>query len=141
MLFERVRGPLAARAAGAFAFGLLVVAWDGNWDDVPVTAANVAGFGGPAGGGPQLRLMALIECGTHALIDAAFDGAARASEQVLARRLLPALRPGMLLLADRNFPGRELWGLAAATGAHLAWRAERTWCCPFSSLPDGSFLR
>ena len=49
--------------------------------------------------------MALIECGTHALIDAAFDGFARASEQVLARRLLHALRPGMLLLADRAFPG------------------------------------
>jgi predicted nuclease of predicted toxin-antitoxin system len=27
----------------------------------------------------------------------------------------------MLLLADRNFPGYELWGLAAATGADLVY--------------------
>ena len=141
MLFERVRGPLAARAAGALAFGLLVVAWDGTCVDVPVTAANVAGLGCPGGGQPQLRLMALVECGTRAVIDAAFDGAARASEQVLARRLLAALRPGMLLLADRNFPGHELWGLAAATGAHLLWRAKANLVLPvLEALPDGSYV-
>ena len=35
--------------------------------------------------------MALVECGTHALIDAALDGFARASEQVLACRLRACL--------------------------------------------------
>jgi hypothetical protein len=81
-----------------------------------------------------------VECGTRAVIDAAFDGAARASEQVLARRLLAALRPGMLLLADRNFPGHELWGLAAATGAHLLWRAKANLVLPvLEALPDGSY--
>ncbi len=141
MLFERVRGPLAARAAGALAFGLLVVAWDGTTVDVPVTAANVAELGCPGGGQPQLRLMALVECGTRAVIDAAFDGAARASEQVLARRLLAALRPGMLLLADRNFPGHELWGLTAATGAHLLWRAKAGLVLTvLETLPDGSWV-
>ena len=111
LLFDLLRGPVAAAgAAGVFAFGLRVVAWDGTGIDVPGTAENAGEFGGPAGGGPQLRLMALVECGTHALIDAAFDGFARASEQVLARRLLHALRPGMLLLADRAFPGYQLWG-------------------------------
>jgi hypothetical protein len=141
LLFDLLRGPLAAAgAAGASAFGLRVVAWDGTAMDVPGTAASAAAFGGPAGGGPQLRLMALIECGTHALPDAAFDGFARASEQVLARRLLHALRPGMLLLADRNFPGWELWGLAAATGAHLAWRVRSSAVLtPLQYLPDGSF--
>ena len=69
---------------------------------------------------PQLRLLALIECGTHAVLDAAFDGFHAASEHVLAPRVLGGLRPGMLLLADRNFPGHELWGLAIATGADLA---------------------
>jgi hypothetical protein len=141
LLFDRVRGPLAAGASGARAFGLLVVAWDGTGIDVPATAANIAAFGCPHGGGqPQLRLMALVECGTHAVIDAAFDGVARASEQALARRLLHALRPGMLLLADRNFPGHELWGLAAA-GAHLAWRARGDLVfTPLEILPDGSFI-
>ena len=74
--------------------------------------------------------MALAECGTRAVIDAALDGAARASEQVLARRLLASLRPGMLLLADRNFPGHELWGLAAAAGADLLWRARANLVLP-----------
>ena len=141
ILFERVRGPLAARAAGALAFGLLVVAWDGTSVDAPASPANIAGLGCPGGGQPQLRLMALAECGTRAVIDAALDGAARASEQVLARRLLASLRPGMLLLADRNFPGHELWGLAAAAGADLLWRARANLVLPvLEVLPDGSWL-
>jgi hypothetical protein len=103
--------------------------------------ANAAAFGGVQGGGPQLRLLALIECGTHALIGAVFDGVARASEHKLARRLLHALGPGMLLLADRNFPGWELWGLAAGTGADLAWRIKKNLVfTPSAVLPDGSFL-
>jgi hypothetical protein len=142
LLFDLLRGPRAEPGtAGAFAFGLRVVAWDGTGMDVPGTEPNAAAFGGPAGGGPQLRLMALIECGTHALLDAAFDGWARASEQVLARRLLHALRPGMLLLADRAFPGWQLWGLAAATGAELAWRVRKSAVfTPLEHLPDGSFI-
>jgi hypothetical protein len=121
--------------------GLRLVAWDGTGIDAADTPANAAAFGGVQGGGPQLRLLALIECGTHALIDAVFDGVARASEQKLARRLLPALGPGMLLLADRNFPGWELWGLAAGTGADLAWRIKKNLVfTPLTMLPDGSFL-
>lgn len=143
LLFDRCRGPLASAATpGASAFGLRLVAWDGTDLDVAATAPNLAAFGLAAqAGNPQLRLMALIECGTHALLDAAFDGAARASEQALARRLLHALRPGMLLLADRNFPGYDLWELATATGAHLAWRMKKNRVFPpLATLPDGSFL-
>jgi hypothetical protein len=47
----------------------------------------------------------------------------------------------MLLLADRNFPGWELWGLAAGTGADLAWRIKKNLVfTPSKVLPDGSFL-
>lgn len=142
LLFGRRRGPLAgAGTPGAFAFGLRLVAGDGTGIDAADTPANAAAFGGVQGGGPQLRLLALIECGTHAVIDAVFDGVARASEQKLARRLLRALGPGMLLLADRNFPGWELWGLAAGTGADLAWRIKKNLVfTPLRVLPDGSFL-
>ena len=142
LLFGLRRGALAAAGTpGAFAFGLRLVAWDGTGIDAADTPANAAAFGGVQGGGPQLRLLALIECGTHALIDAVFDGVARASEQKLARRLLRALGPGMLLLADRNFPGWELWGLAAGTGADLAWRIKKNLVfTPLTVLPDGSFL-
>ena len=142
LLFGLRCGPLAAAGTpGAFAFGLRLAAWDGTGIDAADTPANTAAFGGVQGGGPQLRLLALIECGTHALIGAVFDGVTRASEQKLARRLLPALGPGMLLLADRNFPGWELWGLAAGTGADLAWRIKKNLVfTPLQVLPDGSFL-
>ena len=142
-LFGRVRGPLAALdTPGAFAFGLRIVAWDGTGIDTADTEANAEAFGRDGTGGrPQLRLLALVECGTHALLGAVFDGCARVSEQVLARRVLDLLRPGMLLLADRNFPGHELWGLACATGADLAWRIKKNQVfVPLRRLPDGSFL-
>jgi hypothetical protein len=38
----------------------------------------------------------------------------------------------MLLLADRNFPGHQLWGEAIATGADLAWRLKKNWASPRS---------
>ena len=141
LLFDLRRGALASAATpGAFAFGLRLVAWDGTGLDAADTPANAAAFGVTQGGNPQLRLLALTECGTRALIDAVFDGVEKASEQVLARQLLASLTPGMLLLADRNFPGYELWGLAAATGADLAWRIKKNLVFPpVKVLPDGSF--
>jgi hypothetical protein len=51
------------------------------------------------------------------------------------------LTEGMLVLADRNFAGYELWGLARATGAHLAWRIKKNVIFPpLKVLPDGSYL-
>ncbi|MFH8387768.1 IS4 family transposase [Kitasatospora sp. NPDC018058] len=147
-LFERRCGILATPACpGAFAFGLRLVAWDGSALDVPDTPENAREFGftGREGtnksGNPQVRLMSLIECGTHAVIDAAFDSVARFSEHKLARRLLASLKPGMLLLADRNFAGHELWGLVEATGCHLAWRIKKNLVLPpLWVLPDGSHV-
>ena len=142
LLFGLRRGALAvAGTPGSFAFGLRLAAWDGTGLDAADTPANAEAFGVTQGGNPQLRLLALVECGTRAVIDAVFDGVSKASEQKLARRLLRALCPGMLLLADRNFPGHQLWGMAAATGADLAWRIKKNQVfVPLSVLPDGSFL-
>src|SRR4051812_42229828 len=142
-LFDRVRGPAGrADTRGVAAFGRQVVAWDGTGIDVADTPLNEAAFGrAGTAGHPQLRLLALIECGTHALIDAVFDGFHAASEHVLARRVLSSLRPGMLLLADRNLPGHQLWGEAVATGADLAWRIKKNHVfLPVRRLSDGSFL-
>lgn len=142
LLFDLRRGPLAGKdTAGAFAFGLRLVAWDGTGIDVADTPANAREFGVTQGGSPQVRLLALTECGTHAVIDAAFDGVDKASEHKLARRLLHALGPGMLLLADRNFAGHELWGLVTAAGADMAWRIKKNLVFPpVRVLDDGSFL-
>ncbi|MFI6449333.1 IS4 family transposase [Kitasatospora sp. NPDC050543] len=92
-------------------------------------------------GNPQIRLMALTECGTHGLVDGTFDGVARASEHALARQLVASLQPDMLLLADRGFNGYELWGHARSTGAHLTWRIKGNQVfVPLRVLPDGSFI-
>jgi hypothetical protein len=142
LLFDRVRGPCAEPGTpGAFAFGRRVAAMDACTLAVPLSAANLAAFGAATSGSlPSIRLLALIECGTHALIEAAFDGAARASEQALARRVLHAFGAGLLVLADRNFPGYELWAAAAAGGADLIWRVRRNVVLtPLEVLPDGSY--
>jgi hypothetical protein len=82
LLFCARRGPLGGpEVPGVFAFGLRVVAWDGTGLDAADTPANASAFGVTQGGNPQLRLLALTECGTHALADAVFDGVERASEQ------------------------------------------------------------
>jgi hypothetical protein len=144
-LFERLSGRLAAGGEpGSDAFGLRVLAWDATSVDLPACPEAEAAFGVHPGSGsgarPQLRLLALAECGTHAVVDAVFDGFAAVSELALAPRLLAALRPGDLLLADRNFRGHELWALAASTGAELCWRAPATLRLePLRVLPDGSF--
>ena len=125
--------------------GLRLVAVDGTTLDVPDSADNTETFGRPsntAGSGayPQVRLVALAECGTRAVIDAAF-GSYRTGEQTLTRDLLVSLKPGMLLLADRNFLGWQLWRDAAATGAELLWRARASFQLPVRQvLSDGTYL-
>jgi len=143
-LFARIRGGHAtAGAAGAFRFGLRLVSWDATMLDTPDSDANAAAFirsGNRKGAGafPKVRLMTLIEVGTHAVIDAVFGPD---SEQVLARTLLASLEPGMLLLGDRNFPSFRLWNEAAATGAHLLWRAKTSMLLPrVATFTDGSWL-
>src|SRR6266511_4030474 len=77
-LFTRLRGPQAAAgAAGAFLGALRLVSWDATMPDVPDSPANQAGFitsrnTRGRGAYPKVRLLQLIECGTHAVIDAAF---------------------------------------------------------------------
>jgi hypothetical protein len=143
-LFARLRGvQAAAGAAGAFTAGLRLVSWDATMLDVPDSPANAAEFirsRNRKGGGafPKVRLMTLIEVGTHAVIDAVFGSD---SEQVLARRLVGSLASGMLLLGDRNFPSFRLWERAAATGAHLLWRAKASMLLPrVATFGDGSWL-
>ena len=124
LLFEAAAGPLAtAGTPGGFWRGRRVLSVDGTTLDVPDTAANWDRFGGPstaspsgaglAGGFPQVRVVALAECGTRALI-AARLGSYGTSEKALTIELLPLLGEGMLVLADRNFLGYDLWGRAGS---------------------------
>lgn len=146
-LFTRACVPLATEATpAAFYRGRRLLSLDGTTIDVADTAANAESFGrartgrGDGSAFPQLRLVALGECGTHAIIAAKLDSY-DVGEVSLAKDLLPAaLRPGMLVLADRGFTAFPLWDLAAATGADLLWRAKSNAVLPvIEPLPDGSF--
>ena len=118
---------------------------DGSSLDVADTAENGACFGYPGAGRgesafPQLRFVALAENGTHVLFGAKLGGCAD-GETTLAHGVVPALRAGMLCLADRCFFGYALWGAAAATGADLLWRVKGTLRLPRAAvLADGSYL-
>jgi hypothetical protein len=139
---------LPGKTIGAFYRRWRVCAVDGTTLLAPDTAENAAAFGKPgndAGQGalPQVRLLGLVECGSRGLLGAAFggtSGAKAASEQRLLTSLLPRLAPGMLVLADRNFLGFDLFRQAAATGADLLWRAKADRRLPVErELPDGSY--
>jgi hypothetical protein len=145
LLFERIAVPMArAGTRGAWFRGLRVMAVDGVVFDVPDTAANDEEFGrggNDQGTGPfpQVRLVAVAECGTHALVDAVL-GPVATGEQTLAAALISRLTAGMLVLADRNFYSYQAWQQASATGAQLLWRVSGRLPLPvLAALPDGSY--
>ena len=146
-LFEAVAVPLAEPATeGAFYRDWRLVSIDGTCLDVADTPANEGVFGRPGtgrgqgvGAFPQVRLVGLGECGTHALLKVQ-TGPYRTGEQTLAVDLLDGLAPGMLCLADRLFYSFELWKKAKATGAELLWRTKSNHQLPvIERLPDGSY--
>jgi hypothetical protein len=111
-------------AAGSLVFGLVVTATDGTVFDLAATEAIQARFATPTGGQfPQARAVTLVECGTRRVLAAQVDSC-QVSEQALWDRLVACLKPGTINLADRNFFSMHRWRVAAATGAHLAWRVK-----------------
>ena len=153
-LFDLLRGPTVTTlstvaGSGVYWRGLLVCAIDGTIMSVADSAANLRVFakqpGGVNGGSsyPTLRLLAVVACGTRAIIDAVF-GPVSSGETTYAPRLLPSLRSGMLLLADRNFAAGALLRQVAATGADFLVRTKTGNGGPklpvLRRLRDGSYL-
>jgi Insertion element 4 transposase N-terminal/Transposase DDE domain len=154
LLFAQAARPLATKATrGAWYRHWRVMVLDGTCLDVPDSPANQvlgrskSGRGEGVGAFPQVRVVGLVEAGTHAIIDAA-QGPYATGEQTLARQLAREggpLGPGVLVLADRLFVGAELWRQMALTGAELVWRVK----CGSKTAPrlpvgqvlsDGSWL-
>jgi len=145
-LHDEIVRPIATPSTkGAWFKHWRLVSLDGSTLDVADEPSLEAAFGRPGAGHgesayPQIRFVSLVENGTHVLFGTKMEGCAT-SEIALTKGVLSALRPGMLCLADRNFFGFEMWGLARATGADLLWRVKtnaRLKC--EKSLPDGSYL-
>ena len=145
MLFERIAEPLAVPATpGAWLGSRRLMAVDGAKLDIPDTPANILEFGRPAGltrrPFPQIQVIGLAECGTHAVV-AAEIGTVSVGEREIAQNLAHALQPGMLVMADRGFYSFQLWGEFMATGADLLFRIAAGVKLPASKiLPDGSYL-
>ena len=147
-LFARACVPLAAPGSpGAFWRGWRLVSMDGTTLDVADTPENAAAFAPPGSGRgsgegafPQLRVVALAECGTHAMFAAAI-GPYTNGEPTLARQLAGAAGPGMLVLADRGFTAHPLFSAFAASGTALCWRAKGNASLPvLDRLADGSYI-
>lgn len=149
-IFDQIAAqPVAdALTRGAWLAHLRLVSIDGMVLDVPDTSANATAFG--YGGGtatpsafPQVRVLTLNECGSHAPLAAALGpggGGKGTGEQSLARTLYPRLEPGMLLLADRGFYSFADFTRAADTGADLLWRVKDDLDLPVVELlADGSY--
>src|SRR5436853_2620429 len=145
-LFHQVCQPMATpQTRGAFLFGLLLIALDGTTEDLPDTPANAAVFGRHtsgrgAGAFPQVQGVYLVECGTHAVIDAGF-WPCHTSERLGGLRLERALRRGMLVMWDRGFHDFDMIVGARRRGAHVLSRLpahvkpQRV-----RTLADGSYL-
>ena len=147
-LFETVAVPLAPPGTpGVFYRGLRTVAFDGlnsvkvpdsdrnrSWLGKTMTRLGLAGY-------PAMRIVALAETGTRGLLGAVIGGRGERSEVPLARKLVPLLREGMLLLADRAYDAANLLNEVAATGAHFLVRGSASRKPAVGEvLPDGSYL-
>jgi hypothetical protein len=148
-LFERVARPCAELSTdGAWMRGRRLMALDGTELDAADTPGNAERFGystlktgtGPF---PKVLVMALAECGTHA-ITAIEAGGADDSEHPLALALAEApgnLEPGMLVMADRGLYSYVLCAAITQAGADFAIRVNATPDLPVLEwLPDGSYL-
>jgi len=146
LLFDLLRGPApSVAAAGVRWRGLLVCAIDGTTLSCADSAANLAAFtkhrcNNGGSGYPLIRVLVLVACGTRTVIDAVF-GPTTAGETTYALRLLPSLRQGMIVLADRNFGAADLLTKVAATGADVLVRLKDNRRLPVARRhSDGSYL-
>ena len=146
-LFHQVVHPKAtAQTPRAFLGGLRVMAVDGTVLDVPDSKANARAFGYPAtrpgtrAAFPKVRLVLLIEAGTHLIVDALMCPY-RIGERVRAKKLLRSVTDGMLLMWDRGLHSYAMVNATLAQGCHYLGRIPAN--AKFSVekvLADGSYV-
>ncbi|GAC1471832.1 MAG: IS4 family transposase [Chamaesiphon sp.] len=146
-LFEQVVRPLATpETPGAFLGGLRVMAVDGTVLDVPDSKANARVFGYPGSrpgtraAFPKVRLVMLVEAGTHLIVDALICPY-RMGERVRAKKLLRSVTPGMLLMWDRGLHSYAMVNATVARGCHYLGRIPANVKFEVETvLDDGSYL-
>jgi hypothetical protein len=146
LLARQALRPLADDSApDAFYKGLRLLAIDGFTLAVPDSAANAAvlGYHGNQhgrSGYPAVRVVAVCEVATHAVLDWEVD-AASASEGVVAGPLLGRLPAECLLLWDRHYFAFDRLWQACRAGGHVLGRLSKS-VQPklLRRLADGSYL-
>jgi hypothetical protein len=145
-LFRQVCQPLATvQTPEAFRFGLRLFAVDSTKLAVPDSAANVAAFGRHhawrgTSAWPQVRLVLLVACGTHAVCDAGV-WPCNVDEGRAGRRLLRSVGPHALVLWDRGFQSVEMMEATTRRGADFLGRLPATVRpLPRRQLADGTRL-
>ncbi len=88
-----------------------------SWMGKTMTRLGLAGY-------PAMRIVALAETGIRGLLGAVIGGKGDRNEAPLARKLVPLLREGMLLLADRAYDAAGLLAAVGVTGARFLVRGS-----------------
>jgi Insertion element 4 transposase N-terminal/Transposase DDE domain len=148
-LFERVAVPCALRSTeGAWLNQWRLMSLDGFDIEVFDSKENAERFGyagkkkNEKGVFPKIPVVALAECGTHAIVGAE-HGAQEETETVLATRLLSsgAVTADMLVIADRGLYSHEHLQQVIDAGAQALFRVKSDVGLPaLKWLPDGSYL-
>jgi Insertion element 4 transposase N-terminal/Transposase DDE domain len=146
-LFRRVAVPCAMQSTqGAWLAGRRLMAVDGFGMEAPDSDENASYFGYAGKKGrsafPFVRIAALAECGTHAIVAAeiAKDGE---GEETLARRILSggAVEPGMIVMADSGLYSYTNFRMVLDAGADAVFRVGASVGIPLLKwFPDGSYL-
>jgi hypothetical protein len=122
------------------------MALDGTVFDVPDTPTNARVFGYPAtrpgtvAAFPKVRLVLLIEAGTHLIVDALMCPY-RIGERTRAKKLLRSVQKGMLLMWDRGLHSYKMVQATLKQKCDYLGRIPKN--VKFSVekvLPDGSYL-
>ncbi len=118
MLFERTT-PRPPPRPGPLFGGLRGLSLDGVSLDVAGSRENASlGYPAPTAPFPQIRVVALADSTTHALLDATL-GACGTPDATLTDRLLRGVRPGTLLAMPLSARSPGLLRAADRRGAHL----------------------
>lgn len=146
-LFHQLVKPMATdETLGAFLNGLRIVVIDGSCFDVPDSEENARVFGRPSSrpgtmaAFPKVRLVILVEAGTHIIFDALMCPY-RMGERVRSLKLLRSVQSGMLLMWDRGLHSYEMAQKTVSKGcdylgripANVKFLVEKP-------LEDGSYL-
>src|SRR3989440_5948054 len=147
-LMETCCHPICSpQTPGAFYKGMRLMAIDGTLFNTQDTTRNDAAFGRSQnqygkGAYPQIRVVSLLECGSHVTIDISLGGYCR-SEVHGAHDVLGKVTAGMLVMHDAGLFGGGLWQGLRQREAHVLSAIGETILLGTQQrevLSDGSYL-